>query len=73
VSTAPQDIIDALDAAILDWADKPVTLNATGKSVTYRTLAELVKARQYYAQLVAGSDSTKHGPRLTRIVPGGHR
>jgi len=72
VSTSTyQAIIDAIDAAILAWAGKPLTLSQAGHSVTYRTLAELQKARAFYDNLLNKPTSSSPGFLLQRIKPGG--
>ena len=50
---ADQDILTALDAAILAQVDEPLSLTHNGRSITYRSLDELVKARAEFAQAVA--------------------
>jgi hypothetical protein len=58
------DIVAALDAAILAWCDKPVTLSHPGgRSNTYRSLDELIRARDYYAKLTAAT-ANNPGSRL---------
>jgi len=47
-----QSIITAIDTAIENWVDKPVTLAIEGRSTTYRSLTELLEARKYYANLL---------------------
>lgn len=73
MSTDYQDIIDALDAAILDQAAKPVTVNHKGRSFTYRTLTEMMEARKYFKSLL--SESVISTPinklRRTRTILGG--
>jgi len=44
-------IITAIDAAILEWAGEPVSMQEGGRSVTYRSLTQLIDARKYYANL----------------------
>lgn len=47
-----QAIIDAIDAAIAGWTGSPQSISAAdGRSITYRSLAELVEARKYYVKL----------------------
>lgn len=51
-----QAIIDAIDAAITSWAGTPQTIAAAdGRSVTYRSLGELIAARRYYAKLAVAA------------------
>lgn len=52
-------IIAAIDDAIADWAGKPISISTSGRSTTYRSLDELLKARRYYAQLAANSAGGK--------------
>lgn len=52
MATDYQAMIDAIDAAILDGASKPLTLTIRGRSVTYRTLDELIRARQVFITLL---------------------
>ena len=47
--------IAAIDAAILKWADKPITLAHQWRSTTYRDLDQLIRAREYYTKLEAGT------------------
>lgn len=46
-------IVDAIDAQILAGVSKPGTLAVDGKTITFRTMGELVSARKYYALLAA--------------------
>ena len=48
-------IVDAIDAAITSWADKPVSLSIAGRSITYRSLNELINARNHYARLAVAA------------------
>lgn len=67
-----QQIVDAIDAAVLGWAGRPITLRfADGRTNTYRTLDELIAARKYYAQLIAGSKTIARSIRIARLTPGG--
>ena len=53
-------IIAAIDAAIESWADQAVTITAhDGRSITYRSLADLIAARKFYAKLAAGASGAK--------------
>ena len=64
-----QAIIDAIDAAITSWVDKPVTLSIAGRSITYRSLNELLEARRHYAKLaIAGR--TGRGFTMTNLKAG---
>jgi len=58
------EIIAAIDTAILNWAGKPVVLSESGRSVTYRSLKQLLDARTYYQN--QQNASGKHGVRITR-------
>ena len=58
-------IIAAIDDAILAWAGKPVRLKGPdGREVEYRSLTELISARNAYAQLQATASNGFQG-RLT--------
>ena len=65
-------IIEAIDAAIAAWASKPVTLAESGRSVTYRSLNELLDARRYYAKL-AISAANKKPFKISHFKAGGTR
>ncbi len=52
-------IIAAIDNAITAWAGKPLTLSESGRSVTYRSLNELLDARRYYAKLAIAAANKK--------------
>jgi len=65
-------IIDALDTAITSWAAKPVQLSIEGRSITYRSLNELIEARRYYAKLLAKPNNEK-GFTITHLKSGGPR
>jgi hypothetical protein len=66
-----QDIIDAIDAAILEWAGKPVQVaSPAGGTITYRSLTELTAARREYSRLAAQSAGTG-GPVFGKITAGG--
>ena len=54
-----QTIIDAIDTAIQTWASKPVSLSINGRSTTYRSLSDLIQAREYYQKLLADTTQTK--------------
>ena len=63
-------IIANIDDAINNWVDKPVTvITSEGKTVTYRSLRELIEARKYYAQLAANQANSK--PFKTSIIKAG--
>ena len=65
-------IIEAIDTAITSWAAKPVQLSIEGRSITYRSLKELIEARIYYAKLAARSNNEK-GFTITHLKSGGAR
>ena len=71
MTTAYSDIVAAIDAAIAAWAGRPVTVSfADGRSNTYRSLDELVRARDYYCKLAyAGRGARAVG--LVKIRKGG--
>jgi len=71
VATSYQEIIDAIDEAILAWAGKPLTLMQGGHSVTYRSLDDLLKARAVYTKLLNAPTSSSPGYLLRRIKAGG--
>ena len=63
-------IIAAIDTAIETWAGKPQSLSINGRTTVYRSLADLVAARQHYAQL----DQAKQGAvgfQIHHITSGG--
>jgi hypothetical protein len=65
-----QAIIDAIDVAIANWTGSPQSITAAdGRSITYRSLAELVDARKYYAQLAITS-RTGRGFTITNLKAG---
>ena len=70
MSTTPQSVIDAIDAAILSWAGEPVSVSFKGRTITYRSLDELLRARIHFAQLLAASAQTEPF-QLRRIAAGG--
>jgi len=56
MATAAQDIIDAIDAAILAGLTGPGQIrSADGRMITYRSLTELKDLRQFYARQLARS------------------
>ena len=64
-------IIAAIDAAILAWCDKPISITTTGgRSKTYRSLKELTEARQAYASL-SSTQSGGTGYQIHRVQAGG--
>lgn len=64
-----QAIIDAIDAAITNWVDKPVNISIAGRSITYRSLKELIDARNHYARL-AVAKRTGRGFTITNLKAG---
>ena len=72
MAATPQQIIDAIDDAILVWADQPVSISISGRSKTYRTLNELLEARRHYVNMLrTGSGSVAF--QMHRIELGGCR
>lgn len=65
-------IIAAIDDAILNWADRPASISINGRQTTYRSLDDLIRARKYYAQLAANSNSGRKF-RITEIKANGAR
>ena len=63
-------IIAAIDAAIENWCDKPISLTINNRTVTYRSLTELIKARQEYASLLR-TQSGGVGFQIHHIEAGG--
>lgn len=70
MSTTPQEVIDAIDAAILGWVGEPVSVTFKGRTITYRSLDELLRARTHFSQLLA---ATAHAEpfQLRRVKAGG--
>jgi len=75
MSTSPQTIIDAIDAAILSMIQSGAAQSISfpdGKSITYKNLTELQKARAVYQGMVDSSaDSTYGGIRICKVTPKG--
>lgn len=65
-------ILTAIDDAVLNWVGEPVTLTESGRSVTYRSLDSLLKARSYYAKLLL-QQRNKKPFRITHIKAGDAR
>lgn len=63
-------IIATIDAAINNWAGKPLSLSINGRAITYRSLTELIEARRYYAG-VANVKRNQRGFTITRLKAGG--
>jgi len=59
MATTPSEIIAAIDAAILKWADEPLTIAVAGRNIQYRTLQQLRDARDYYAKLQKATSTTR--------------
>lgn len=73
MSTSYQDIINAIDAAILKWVDEPVKLSFGDEGmVEYRSLHQLNSTRDKYVRLLATSQRRRPF-RLLPIRPGGPR
>lgn len=68
----PAEIIAAIDAAILDMLNGGGVqmLTFDGKQVTYTSLDQLRKARQFYASLDGTSDNNPKGLRISSIEYG---
>ena len=65
-----QAIIDAIDAAIANWTGSAQSITAAdGRSVTYRSLGELIDARKHYAKL-AVINRTGRGFTITNLKAG---
>ena len=73
MATDYQDIIDAIDAAILVWAGQPVEIDNNCKKTVYRTLNDLIRARQYYVQLQASAALGGNSMQFAQIEKGGPR
>ena len=65
-------IIDAIDAAILNWVGEPVMLTEAGRSVTYRSLRDLLAARDKYVSL-AQAAKNKRAFTITQLKAPGAR
>ena len=71
MATSYQDIIDAIDAAILAGVSGPGKLTTRdGRTVEYRNLADLKSAREYYAGLL--TQQTKGGGKRFGLIPMSH-
>ncbi|NIP26664.1 MAG: hypothetical protein GWN94_19835 [Phycisphaerae bacterium] len=65
-----QAIIDAIDSAITSWTGSPKSITAEdGRSVTYRSLADLLNARKHYVKL-AIAKRTGRGFTITNLKAG---
>ena len=65
-------IIDAIDTAITNWVGEPAQISEAGRSVTYRSLSDLVAARRMYAKL-ANTARNGRGFTISRIKSSGAR
>lgn len=71
MAATAQQIIDAIDDAIYNWADKPVSITTLGgRSKTYRNLKELIEARREYASLLRTSGGAT-GFQIHHVEAGG--
>lgn len=71
MSTSAQTIVDAIDAAILAMQSGggAQSLTVEGRSITYTSLPELLKARAYYqGRASAALDSTAGGLRTCKLT-----
>jgi len=64
-----QAIVDAIDTAIENWVEKPVSISVSDFSITYRSLRELIEARRHYAKL-AITKKTGRGFTITNLKAG---
>ena len=67
-----QAVVDAIDAAILNWVGEPITISQSGRALTYRTIDELTRARKYYARLASAAGNPK-GFKVSVVKNGGPR
>lgn len=73
MSASYTTILATIDDAINNWAGKAVHItSASGRSITYRNLKELIDARKYYAGLAAKANNAK-GFTITHLKSGGSR
>lgn len=63
-----QTDLDALDAAI---ANAELTVSVEGRSVTYRSISELKRAREHVAGVIAASAGSRRG--VFYFTPAGRR
>lgn len=63
------EIIAAIDDAILNWIDGPIRMSHNGKSVEYRELSDLIKARKYYVKLQQASSGGR-GFKISKFAGG---
>lgn len=64
------DDVDALNAEIVDAAQKPASATIDGNSVTQQSLADKIAAATYASAQVAASKGHR-GLRFTTLVPPG--
>ena len=59
MASTPQQIIDALDDAILESAQAgfPVSYTINGRTYTAQSLDQITRLRSYYAQLLSDQQS----------------
>ena len=71
MATDPASIVEAIDAAVLVAATRgfPLTYSIAGRSLTFRSMAELTDLRTYYQNLVR--DQTEGSKRSRARLPGG--
>lgn len=66
-------IVEAIDAAILDWIGEPISIQTGQRQLTFRSLDELTRARRYYAQLAASASAGGRKFRISEIKANGAR
>ena len=64
-------MITAIDEAIAAKLTGPGSISAMGQTVTYRSFDELLKLRQYYAGLQAGTRTIRQSIKMGKIISGG--
>lgn len=73
MATDYQAIIEAIDAAILEWVGQPVEIDHNGKKTVYRSLNDLLNARRYYVQLQASAAAGGNSMQFAQVENGGPR
>jgi hypothetical protein len=69
MATNPQDIVDAIDAAILAHAAFPISISGpAGEQMTYPNLESMMAARRYYFSLAQNTVSASKQFNLRRFV-----
>lgn len=63
-----QSDLDALDSAI---AGAELTVSVDGKSITYRSIGELKRAREHVANMIAAASGLRRG--VFYFTPAGRR